>query len=573
MLAGARGPRWLFLFSSPLLALLLTSSLAGCGPLNPPQLTNVSPAPSQGAVHTNDALVITFSTPMNRLSVEHRLYMRTRKNRFPPDCSIAKAAAHRKTGCHFVWRSPLVMTLVHPHHPWRTITTYRISLLGGIEAANGAVNPLSHSWEFSTEGGPQVSSTSPSNGGTVGPDQALSINFSRDMNPASVRNAITLTPAPSAGYRLARSSTVPGRYLLEPNVALVPGATYTLAIASAALDVEGDRLQKAATLHFTVGSLGSTTTVVFPAGPSPSDYSEVLAASPPQLAGDPPALRVLATAPAGQHYLYTWPSPDGARLAVELVGDQPIQVIDLSTGKSSTVLGSVGSDGAAWSPNGQQLAFVVGGALRAYSVSAATSLTLAISPSMHGPLTWRPDGQVVAAVAAPAGDPTRVALLSPGLKAITFLPTSTAVVAAEGDPVWSPSGSSLAFAVGSSTDPALWIYRPLDTGAPLTQVAAAAGQPLAFLDLDTILVREPSGALATISTTTGTSTVIIGGKDGHYPQAAAATSTGRQVVFTLSVDGRVQVYLANDDGTGVETLTGFSSKPALDAGPPSFVGG
>jgi len=34
----------------------------------------------------------------------------------------------------------------------------------------------------------------------------------------------------------------------------------------------------------------------------------------------------------------------------------------------------------------------------------------------------------------------------------------------------------------------------------------------------------------------------------------------------------VQVYLANDDGTGVVSLTGFSAKLPLDAGPPSFVG-
>lgn len=547
--------------------------LAGCGPLSPPQITDVSPAPSQGAVHTDDPLVIIFNTPMNELSVEHRLYMRTRKDHFPPDCSIAAAAAERKTGCHFVWRSPQVMTLVHPHHPWAVITTYRATLVGGIEAADGAVNSLSHSWEFSTEGGPQVSSTAPSSGGTLGPDQAISINFSRDMNRKAVRKAVTLTPAPSGGYQLAQSSSVPGRFLVEPNLPLVPGTTYTLAIARSALDVDGDRLQRAVRIHFTVGHLGSTTTVVFPAGPSPSDYTEVLAASPRQLPGDPPTLRVLATAPAGQHYLYAWPSPDGDRLAVELAGGQPIQVIDLSTGKSTSVLGSSGSLGAAWSPNGQQLAFVVGGALRVYTVASATSVTLATSPSMQGPLAWRPDNQVVAAVAAPTGDPTRVALLSPGLKAITFLPTSTAAVAAESDPVWSPSGSSLAFAVGNGTDPALWVYRPLDTGSPLTQVAAAVGQPLAFLDLDTILVREPTGALASVSTTTGGSTVIVAGKAGHYPLAAAATSTGRQVAFTLSVDGRVQVYLANNDGTGVEPLTDFSGKLVLDGGAPSFVGG
>lgn len=573
MLPGSPSPRRFFLLFSPAVALLAASVLTGCGPLNPPQITNVAPAPSQGAVHTSDPLVITFNTPMNQLSVERRLYLRTRKDHFPPDCSIARAAARRKSGCHFFWRTPKVMALEHPGHPWAVITTYRATLLGGIEAANGAVNPLSHSWEFSTEGGPQVSATTPTTGGTLGPDQPISINFSRDMNPKAVQRAINLTPAPVGGYQLARSSSVPGRFLIEPNLPLPAGTSYTLSIARSALDVDGNKLQRAAVIHFAVTPLGSATSVVFPVGASAGDYTEVLAASPPQLAGDPPALRVLASAGAGQHYLYTWPSPSGSRLAVELAGGQPIQVTDLSTGKSTSVLGSTGSTGAAWSPDGQQLAFVVGGALRVYTVSNSTSVTLATSPSMQGPLSWRPDGQVVVAVAAPTGDPTRVALLSPGLKAITFLPTSAATVADEDDPVWSPDGSSLAFGVGSGSDQALWIYRPLDSSSALALIANQVGEPLAFLDLDSILVRQPSGDLAAVSTTTGISTVIVGGRYGHYPISAAATSTGRQVAFTLLVDGRVQVYLANDDGTGVADLTDFSAKDSLNAGPPAFVGG
>jgi Tol biopolymer transport system component len=359
---------------------------------------------------------------------------------------------------------------------------------------------------------------------------------------------------------------------LEPVQPLAPGTAYTLTVARRALDVDGNRLQRPTLVHFTVGKLGSTRAVIFPAGPSDSDYTQVLAASAPQLPGDPPAIRVLATAPAGEHYLCTWPSPDGLRLAIEMAGSQPIQVIDLSTGKSSTVLGSTGSTSAAWSSNGQQLAFVVSGALRVYTVSSATSVTLASSLNMRGPLSWRPDGQVVAAVAVPSTGQTRVALLSPALKAITFLPTSSSSSASENDPVWSPDGSSLAFGVGTGSSLALWLYQPLQASSPLNLVAAAVGQPLAFLDLDTILVRQPSGALAAVSTTTGSESVIVRGEGGQYPLAAAATSSGRQVAYSLSVSGNVQVFLANDDGTGVERLTDFSRSNSLDAGPPAFSG-
>jgi hypothetical protein len=573
MLLGTTGSWRLVLVAGALSLLPISTLLAGCGPLNPPQITNVSPAPSQGAVHTSDPLVITFDTPMNERSVEYRLRLRTRKGHPTPGCSVSRAAAGHPTGCHFSWETPEVMRLLHPGHPWAVITTYRVQLGGGIGAADGAVNSLSHSWEFSTEGGPQVSATTPSSGGTVGPDQAISINFSREMNPAAVKRAVTLTPAPAGGYQLLRSTTVPGRFLLEPGQPLVPGSANTLSVARSALDVDGNRLQRAAVVHFTVSGLGSTTTVVFPAGPATTDLTQVLAASAPQYPGDPPALRVLATASSGQHYLYTWPSPDGARLGIEAAGNQPIEVIDLRTGKTATVLGSTGSTAAAWSPNGQQLGFVVGGALRVYTVSDSTSVTLASALAMKGPLSWRPDGQVLAAVATPSAAPTRVALLSPALKAVTFLPTSSSTAAGETDPVWNPDGSSLAFGVGSGSALALWIYRPLDTGSPLSLVATHAGAPLAFLDPDTILVRKPSGALATVSTTTGVETVLLGPTAGQYPQAATATTTGRQVAYTLTVGGRVQVYLANDNGTGVEPLTGFSSTNALNAGPPSFTGG
>ncbi len=552
--------------------LLLAATLSGCGPLAPPQITNVSPAPSEGAVHTSRPLVVSFDMAMNQGSVESRLYLRTRKNRRPPGCSLARAARGLPTGCHFIWPSPKVMELVHPGHPWKTVTTYRVAIAGGIRARDGAVNSLSHSWEFSTEGGPQVSSIFPSDGGTLGPDQAISINFSRDMNPTAVRRAITISPALSGPYQLESSSTVPGRFLIDPQLPLTPGVTYTISVARSALDVDGNRLQRAVTQHFTVGSLGSTATVVFPAGPSASDYTEVLAASPPAVSGDPPALRVLATAAKGQRYLYVWPSPDGTRLAFELAGDQPIQVLALGTGKTASVLGSAGADWAGWSPGGEQLAFVVGGALRVYTVSNGTSVTLSSSLNMRGPLDWRPDGQVLAAVAEPASDPSRVALLSPALKAVTFLPTSSSGLAAQTDPVWSPDGSALAFTVGSGSSAAVWIYRAADASSPLSQVAANAGQPLAFLDLDTILVRQPSGALASVSTTTGIVTQVVGASAGQYPQQVAATAAGRQIAYTLEVEGRLQLLLANDNGSGVQRLTAFSASDALVPGPPYFTG-
>ncbi len=565
------GWRW----AAPALILISAWVLSACGPSSPPQITDVSPSPSQGAVHTDVPLKITFAIPMNERSVESRLRIRTKKGHPPPHCHIAKVAAGGQSGCYFHWSSGgRVMELLHPNNPFRPVTTYHVSLNGGIQARDGAVDSLSHSWQFSTEGGPQLSWTFPGNGGTVGPNQAISINFSRLMNTTTVAKALTITPQPPGGYRLARNPRVPGRYLVEPVHPLVPGQTYKLSLARSALDVDGNKLQHPATLHFKVGELGSSLSVVFPAGSSATNYTQVLSATPPEMAHDPASLRVLATAPAGHHYSNLWPSPDGVRVAYTLAGNNPIQILDLSTGKTVSVLGSTAASAAAWSPNGQQLAFVDSGALRLYTVASASSVTLS-SPglTMSGPLSWRPDGAVLAAEAQASGSPGRVALLSPGLKAITFLPTSQSTSTTEQQPVWGPAGATLAFALGSGHAPALWTYRPSNSSQPLDRLLATGGMPVGFLDGNTVLLRAPAGSLYAVNTTTGQETLVVGRRAHQYPQAAAANSATRQLVFTRVAAGQTQVFLANADGSGLVDITNFTQKQALDAGTPSFTGG
>lgn len=548
--------------------------LGGCGPLPPPQITAVSPAPSQGGVHTNVPIVITFSVPMMESSVERRLRIRSRQGRPPPDCQIPVAARGGRTGCSFQWSDGgRVMRLLHPEHPLATVTTYTVELAGSIESAAGAVNSLSHSWAFSTEGGPSVSSTFPTSGGTLGPDQAVAVNFDRAMNPASLAGAISLTPDPVGGYAIRPNPAVAGRYLLEPVHPLQPNTSYTLTVTRAALDTDGNHLQARVVTKFTVGRLGSSPAIDFLAGPSATDYNQVLAASPPEVTGDPPALRVLATAPAGGHFSFALGSPNGEYLATELAGDSAIRVTDLGTGKASSVLGSGASTGAQWSPDSQQLAFLSGGALRVFTVATGVSVTLSALASLQGPLAWRPDSEVLAAVAIPSGSNPRVALLSPTLKAVTYLATSSPATAAEGNPVWSPSGSSLAFSVGSGSSPAVWLYQPANASNPLSQLGRSAGQPLAFLSAGAILVRTASGALASLSTTTGSESIIVGPIKGEYPLAAAVNVAGRQLAYTRVQASHVQLFLANDDGSGAVALTAFDAADSLQAGPPSFIGG
>ena len=554
-----------------LLASLLTSLLAGCGPQSPPQITDVLPPPSQGGVHTNVPIEIIFNVPMNQHSVEDRLSIRSRKGKLPPGCDVGRAARGESTDCHFVWSDDsTVMKLVHPGHPLAVVTTYRVNLDGGIASRQGAVNSLSHSWAFSTEGGPSLSSVFPADHGLLGPDQPMAVDFNRAMDQSSLAAAITLTPAPVGGYTIEANPKVVGRFLVVPARPLVPGETYTLTVTRRALDTDLNKLQAGARVTFTIGKLGSTTTVDFAAGPSPNDLTEVMAAPIPQEQGDPPALRLIEAAPSGQHYALAEVSPNGQYLASELSG-QALEVTDLNTGKATSVLGSSSSTEAVWSPNSQALAFLSGGALRVYTVATNTAVTLSAPASLGGPLAWRPDSSVLAAVAAPSGTAARIALLSPALRAVTYLGASSA--AAEGNPVWNPQGTSLAFSVGTTANPQVWLYQPEDTVAPLRELAKAGGQPLAFLSSGSILVHLASGALAALAPTTETTTTVVSAQDGQYPLAAAVDTTGRELAFTRTEAGFVQVVLANEDGTGSADLTAFSKTDPLDAGTLTFVGG
>ncbi len=567
-MAGPRRARWLLFLLAALLALV--PLLSACGPVTPPEITAVAPAPSQGGTHTNIVFTIVFSVPMDPHSVETRLSIKSRRGKPPPGCDIKLAAEGRRTGCFFRWSDgDRIMRLLHPGHPLAVVTTYRINVAGGIRATSGAVNDLAHSWGFSTEGGPSLSSTFPGNGGNLGPYQAPALAFDRAMDPKAVASAVSLSPDPPGGYQVLPNPTVPGRFLLEPSRPLLPGQTYTVTVSRAALDVDGNHLQAGARFKFKVTGYGSSPSLIFPAGPAVGQYSEVLATATPEQAGDPPGLRLLASAPSGSSYSLAVAAPDGQYLASELAGRHRLEVLDLATGKSTPVLGSTSSTMVAWSPTSQQLAFISSGALRVFTLATSQTVTLSATTSFSGPLGWRADGEVLAAVASAQGLADRVALLSPSLSAVTYLSPPGTTLPAQ-SPVWGPQGDSLAFAVGQPADPSTWLYAPGVGASPFRQLAP--GQPVAFLSSSVVLLREPSGALATVSTAGGPVSSLVGPVAGQYPAAVASTATGRQLAFTRLEGHYLQLYLANDGANTQDRLTAFDSTSPLNAGPPVFVG-
>jgi hypothetical protein len=55
--------------------------------------------------------------------------------------------------------------------------------------------------------------------------------------------------------------------------------------------------------------------------------------------------------------------------------------------------------------------------------------------------------------------------------------------------------------------------------------------------------------------------------------AAAVSAATRELCYTRLGGGYVQLYLANENGTGTVALTAFGARDKLDAGPPSYITG
>jgi len=544
---------------------------SGCLPA-PAQITAVRPPPSTGGVATDAAITMAFDAAMNERSVEDRLRVRDRRGRGIPGCSIRIAALGGRTGCRFSWRGRRTVRLLHPERPLRVSTTYRVSLASGIANRSGARSSLAHSWLFVTEGPPIVNGTDPGPGGVVSQIGALAISFSRAMRGATVARAVTLRPQPKGGAAVVANRSDHARFLVEPRRPLTPGAVYTLVVGRGATDIHGNRLRHRVRVRFTAGAPGSTTGVVFPAGSEAGRLTEVLAAVPPAQPGDPPTVRLLYGSPAGAQILAVWPAADGRRLVVEPAGRRLLRLVDLAAQTVATVPDSAGTVAGAWSRDGSQFAYIAGGALHVYTVATGAVATIADGPGLRGPIAWRPDGSVLAAGWAAGSGPARIVLTSPGLRALTFLPPAGAASAAQEDPVWSPDGSRLAFAVVGASGPRLWWYRPADGAAPTAPIGTVAGTPIAFLDPGTVLVHGVDGGLVRVSAAAGTTQTIVRGAVGAGPIAAAVSVIGRQIAYAFGAGGYAQVWLTGDSGADTVGLTAFGPADPLQAGPPSLIG-
>ena len=148
---------------------------------------------------------------------------------------------------------------------------------------------------------------------------------------------------------------------------------------------------------------------------------------------------------------FQW-APDGRRIAYRARSDDPIQIVDVRSGRITTIPETGGTSLGAfnWSPDGKRLAFERGDEIWIADADGANArhLTFGERPS------WSPDGSRIAFRGWPDSAHSRCIW-------IAFVETATfdcALYDVDGIPVWSPRGDEIAF-VWPNHDMALYVMR------------------------------------------------------------------------------------------------------------------
>jgi len=220
---------------------LVACQLSACA-LNPPRIVSISPSRDVTDVATNQAISISFDRPMNRDSVEKRFAL----SPVLKDCEGSK-------NCRFAWTGNTLM-FIHTHVNFALSTAYTVAMHAGYADASGQQNTLDHSWHFTTEGRPMLSSVDPGdNAGSVAPDRNIVLSFNRAMRPDTMRAAVQLTPDTSFLLR-TRPGGDGSQFEIIPLSVLQSNQAYTVSV-DRPLDVHDNALDGRVQTHFRTGTL------------------------------------------------------------------------------------------------------------------------------------------------------------------------------------------------------------------------------------------------------------------------------------------------------------------------------
>jgi hypothetical protein len=501
--------------------LVLTLQLAACGG-DPPQIVDYSPQRNSVDVSTAIPILITFDHDVDRSSVELRLHL------VPATTGSVR------------WRSG--HALAYDHATLRTNTQYEVVLEPGYRDPAGNTYTLRHHWSFTTEGSPTLAGASPANGDTgVDPASYLSLDFSREMNPAALRSAIAVSP--SIPFALRVDPANPLRAIIAPSRLLAPNTDYQVLVNTAAADVDGNQLERDELIRFSTGPQHALRHWIAFATATPDGTAGGLwivdERGFPRELFDASGVQSFNWSPAGDSLLIQGPdqtwwqfAPGGresplsfkAGWAASLASGMGFVYIDstavlhrqTAAGTEETIATDVNE--AAVAPNGLRVAYVRAGSssdqVWGYDVGLRATYQLVLETATVSDLAWAPAGNRLAYLRHDAtGTTLRV-------RSLTGAAATTTVTSGDiGRPAWLPDSTHLVFSALVSTDKAL--------------------QHKAFI----VNVASPPSALTPAAGLPAESSIDV--------SSPVSSPDGHQIAF-LSGD---QVWLMNADGTRPTALT------------------
>lgn len=498
------------------------ASLVACGS-SPPQIVDYSPARGAIDVSTAAPIHVSFDHDVDRGSVESRLHLVPSTSG-----SVRWLSGH---------------DLVYDHATLRVSTPYEVALEAGYRDLAGNVYMLRHHWSFVTEGPPGLSGSTPANQDSgVDPATYLTLDFTHQMQPASLRGAVTIEPEVPFDVRLDPGDA--RRAIIAPAQLLVPNTAYALSVSTAALDADGNQLAQDQTVAFKTGAVRPLHGwITFAAdqldGTSAGLWIVNESGFPRQLFRDGPAASFTWSADGasvlvqgqGQSWSELTPGlasvslPFKATWAARLGAGMGYAYIDgtgslhrLTAGGTDVAIAPNVVD-AAVAPNGLRLAFIQGAEapdrIWGYDVGLQSRYELAVDSSPVSAVAWAPSGEKIAYLRADPGAAT--------LRVRDLAASGATTSVAKGSldpPAWLPDSTSIVFGAGLSTESGV-VHKAfvVNTVSPPASLNAASGLP-----------ADPSIDV----------TSPVPSPDGH------------QIAF---VSGG-QVWLMNADGTRPTALTG-----------------
>jgi hypothetical protein len=500
----------------------MSLTTSACG--GPPQIVDYSPQRGAVDVSTAAPIQIIFDHDVDQASVESRLHL------VPGGTGAAR------------W--PTARQLVYDHETLRANTPYEVVLEPGYRDHSGNVYTLRHHWSFVTEGPPSLASSTPANAdAAVDPAAYLAMTFTRAMQLSTLKNALTISPAVPFDVRVDPADN--RRAIIAPSRLLTPNQKYVLQVGEAALDVDGNAIDRGRAVTFTTGPVrplhGWITFTTSSAGSAAGLWLVNESGFPRQLF-DNGSVKGFSWAPAGDSLLVqqaddSWatltpglnPTPltFQATWAATLARGMGLVYIDSSrTLRRQTADGrteSIASDvaEAKVSPNGLRVAYVPGRSSRTeiwgYDVGLRASYQLATDTAPVSNVTWAPAGNRIAYLRA---DTEMTSSLR--IRNLTGTAATTTVATGPlGAPAWFPDSTHVVFAAALARN-GLHKAFVINVVAPPATINPAAGLP-------------------------GDATT-----DVYSP---VPSPDGHQIAF-LSEE---QVWLMNADGTRPTALTSYNA--------------